>query len=241
MRKWRAATLLSRAGGGGPSSLLTGLGAYWALEEASGSRADATGNGNSASPTNTPGNAAGRVGNALSCVSASTQYLTVTSSTTVQSAAKFTIAGWFYLTTLATGGILAKWDGAGVAKEYRLDIPALNQLRMLVSFNGSTQTIATFTNGANWSTATWYFATGGYDGTNVWVTVNNGTRSNSAVAGTPFKGATDAVIGVADTAPSLPINGRIDELGYWQRDLTAGELTALYNSGSGITYPFTGT
>ena len=33
-------------------------------------------------------------------------------------------------------------------------------------------------------------------------------------------------------------NGSIDEVGIWDRDLTASEITELYNAGAGKTYPF---
>jgi hypothetical protein len=33
-------------------------------------------------------------------------------------------------------------------------------------------------------------------------------------------------------------NGAIDELGIWSRALSSGEITSLYNSGSGLAYPF---
>ena len=34
--------------------------------------------------------------------------------------------------------------------------------------------------------------------------------------------------------------GTIDEVGVWGRVLSASEVTALYNSGAGVAYPFTG-
>lgn len=34
------------------------------------------------------------------------------------------------------------------------------------------------------------------------------------------------------------INGTIDEVGIWGRALTSGEVTTLYNSGTGLQYPF---
>jgi hypothetical protein len=32
--------------------------------------------------------------------------------------------------------------------------------------------------------------------------------------------------------------GEIDEVGIWSRALTSGEISDLYNSGSGLSYPF---
>ena len=36
------------------------------------------------------------------------------------------------------------------------------------------------------------------------------------------------------------VNGIIDEVGIWSRALTASEVEELYNSGAGLSYPFTG-
>jgi hypothetical protein len=36
----------------------------------------------------------------------------------------------------------------------------------------------------------------------------------------------------------LQYNGNIDEFGFWNRALSASEVTLLYNSGTGLTYPF---
>lgn len=36
-------------------------------------------------------------------------------------------------------------------------------------------------------------------------------------------------------------NGAIDEVGIWSRVLSGAEITQLYNSGSGLSYPFTST
>jgi hypothetical protein len=47
------------------------------------------------------------------------------------------------------------------------------------------------------------------------------------------------VIGARRTSDNLwPFDGLIDEFGIWSRVLTASEITQLYNSGSGLTYPF---
>jgi hypothetical protein len=37
---------------------------------------------------------------------------------------------------------------------------------------------------------------------------------------------------------SFPLDGQMDEVGIWRRALTPAEITALYNSGTGLSYPF---
>ncbi len=61
------------------------------LKEASGTRVDSTGNGFDASPTNTPGNIAGKLGNALS-LNGSTQYLS--GSLSGMSNTNYTVSAW---------------------------------------------------------------------------------------------------------------------------------------------------
>ena len=46
----------------------------------------------------------------------------------------------------------------------------------------------------------------------------------------------ELLIGAADTSGGFAWDGLIDEVGFWNRDLTSTELTALYNSGAGLTY-----
>lgn len=48
-------------------------------------------------------------------------------------------------------------------------------------------------------------------------------------------------IGCTDNAgsPALYLSMTVDEWGIWDRTLSAGEVTTLYNGGSGLTYPFT--
>jgi hypothetical protein len=36
----------------------------------------------------------------------------------------------------------------------------------------------------------------------------------------------------------LETSGMVDEIGYWERDLSSSEVTTLYNAGAGLTYPF---
>lgn len=51
-------------------------------------------------------------------------------------------------------------------------------------------------------------------------------------------GTIGANVGTVDF--HVPYNGVIDEVGMWNRMLTPSEIAQLYNSGTGLTYPFTG-
>jgi len=43
---------------------------------------------------------------------------------------------------------------------------------------------------------------------------------------------------IGDDNLSEPLRGRIDEAGYWSKALTGNEVTELYNSGKGKSFPF---
>lgn len=53
-------------------------------------------------------------------------------------------------------------------------------------------------------------------------------------------GFTQLAIGILDrTTDYGPFDGKIDEVGIWNRKLTDAEVAQLWNSGSGLAYPFT--
>jgi hypothetical protein len=66
--------------------------------------------------------------------------------------------------------------------------------------------------------------------------VNYTTSLNSVSAGNNYENTilsmfAGDVSGIGYAGP-----GKMDEVGIWERELTAGEVSALYNGGSGITY-----
>lgn len=50
--------------------------------------------------------------------------------------------------------------------------------------------------------------------------------------------ASQAWIGASGSSPSLFFSGSIDEVGLWNRAITTSEVSQLYNTGLGSTYPF---
>jgi hypothetical protein len=52
----------------------------------------------------------------------------------------------------------------------------------------------------------------------------------------PLDGSAIFKIGTIDTGSEFTYSGLVDSTGLWGRPLTAPEVTALYNSGSGLPY-----
>jgi hypothetical protein len=226
--------------GGVPSSLLTDIAAYWKLDEAAGANnaLDAHANVLTLTQHASPGSAAGKVGTARTFASGSAQYFGRPSETLLQcGGVSITFALWCYPTSLSGGGILIGKDHSS-SREYVIDRNT-SRARMYIGGSG----LAMTDEGALTQNA-WNFVTGWWSAVDSTcrIQVNNGTVYAAAGPVTPVDGATEFDIG-ARTYPGFPDywNGYIDEVGFWKRLLSDPEKAALYNSGNGITYPFTGT
>lgn len=208
------------------SSLLNGLLGGWALEEASGDRADVLGV-YPLTPTNTPGNAAGKVGNAVALDG--TQYLLTAGNFIGSRPANFTFACWAYPTV--SGAFLMMMSTGLGWFELRMDIAGTAWQWVdgldVVSLAGGTVALNT-----------WQLLIGWWDGTTRRISKNDGTAAENAAA---LQVYVAAKLGIGVRPPStLPMTGRIDEAYVWDRVLTASERTSLYNGGAGRTYPFAG-
>ena len=80
----------------------------------------------------------------------------------------------------------------------------------------------------------WYMITVTYNGTG-WKTYINGTLKAQAI--TPFTLTDNKFqINKLHTFTGYSINGITDELGIWNKVLTSGEITQLWNNGAGLPY-----
>lgn len=219
------------------STLTTGITSFWKLEESSGTRVDDLG-ANNLGVSGSVGSATGKIGNAASF--SSPNYLTINDNASLKTGnTDFSVSAWVYLSSLAgVQSIIAKSGAPGSdssLSEYAL-----------YYFN-NTFTFATYGSGAP---AAGYAASTGSPSINTWyhlVGVHNyATNTNYLYvnAGTP---ASIVSVEHAETAASFqigafgggfPFGGRIDAAGFWRKALTSSEVTELYNSTSGIEYPF---
>ena len=209
--------------------------AYWSLEEASGTRVDATGRGNDLSPTAAPGNTTGKVGNALS-LNGSTQYISRADNADLSMGdIDFTIAGWFNIPSLATWALVTKWNTTGNHREYWLGYFS-SKFQFFVSSNGTAT--ASVAPAATSSTSAWHFVVCWHDSVNnfIKISVDDGAVASSSYSSGVFDDTTEFRIG-ADVNGSF-FGGPVDEVGIWKRVLTAAEITDLYNSGNGRDYAY---
>jgi hypothetical protein len=225
------------------SPLLTNLVSYWTLDEASGNAVDAVvASANDLTAVNAPGTAAGKINTSRSFTAASSRHFSRASNTLLRLGdIDFTWTAWAYLTSVPgiNNAILSRWTNNTGNREALLMYNNLGVFRFILSSNGagiSLQIDASSFGAA--SLNTWYFVCAWHDAVNNVVGISvNGAANTASYSSGVLLGAADFQIGAFNNANFW--DGRIDEVGFWKRVLTADERAELYNGGSGKGYPFT--
>lgn len=226
------------------NTLTYGLGAYFKLDEASGNRVSSVGSF-TATETGTMEVESGKVGLAAGN-SGGANRLNV-SDNAVFSVGANGICFAFWMRFDATGGNYTAVSKMGAAgdDEYTIDYGSAGRFRFFAyGADDSGPTIGTANTFGAGSTGTFYFILAWYDPADkkLYISVNNGTADASAAIapGIHGSGGQDFVIGSSYTGAAYTnnLNGFVDEIAVYNRLLTSDEKAALYNSGSGVTYPF---
>ncbi len=226
-------------------SLYAGLVSYWNLHDQSGSRLDLTGNANTLTNTNTVTSVDGLVGAASNFVLASSQRLQIASNATIQGGPKdYTFAFWTQLTTKPGTDmyLVSKYSAVSGQAEYEIlwntsaDRFVMNVYRATDSVN--------FIRGDSFgapSTGVWYFVCGWNDNVNLTsnIEINAGVTDSQLLGGTT-QAASAAVLALGSRGATGTgyLNGKMADVGRWDRVLTRQERTWLYNKGNGQRYPF---
>ncbi len=219
--------------------LHAGLAAYWPLDEASGTREDAHGV-NHLADFNTVGADAGKLQGAATFNQVD-EYLAHDDNDTLSTGdIDFTFSAWIRLGTIHFDSpIVIKGRVAGSNYEYLFFYASgPHRFRFMVSPDGGVVMGAVDADSFGPPDENvWYFVVGWHDSTGdtLNIQVNDG-----AVSSTPWTQGVHA-----GTAPfevgrifewGYYLGGRLDEIGFWKRVLTADERTLLYNGGRGYSY-----
>jgi large repetitive protein len=227
----------------GGLGLQTSCTAFWEFEDTS--WADATGNGTTLTAVDTPTSVSGNVGNAAS-LGNSLHALTAASNTNILAAAgSFSVAVWVNLpSAIGTSLIFNKRLGTFGNDEWGFGTIFSTSNRWAFScFNTSSSAFnALGTSGSGDFSTGWHHLVGTYDG---------GTKALSLYLDGAATGSGATLTGTAGSSASATLNfGRIgagavtsqnpllvDQAGFWKgRILSAGDVTALYNGGSGLSW-----
>jgi len=189
-----------------------------------------------------PGNAAGKIGNAVQLVRASSQYLQATDNADLSMGdIDFEISVDVMLDSTPAGAMVIYSRLSDTDRSVMLYWDnTVNRLKWLVTAtaNAWDASVTASTFGAL-STGVWYHINAYHDSVNnqIGVSVNNGTVDTANYAGGCRDSASPIVVGQQGGVAYW--DGRIDNLHIWKnRILTADERTALWNNSNGREYPF---
>lgn len=218
--------------GGPSSSLLFNLISYYKMDEASGTRADSTTNW-PLTAVNNPGSAAGIIGNGVNCTTAG---MGLTSGIPNTTQPKITLSVWVKRNSLTAFNQIGWFDTTNRLFGFNF----LNDGQLLCHCEGGSAVSGAIADA--FTTLRHYVMV--YDGT-IGVVANRIKlyRNGVLAAGLSVSGAVPSSY-LASGVLRIPRNGvadgLLDEVGLWVDALTQTQITALYNAGAGVTWPFTG-
>jgi len=227
----------------GSPHLLTGLVSYWKLDEGSGSVtagttfADSNAGGNTGTQNGTGFSGAAKLNNGQFNSASGGVFIEIPSATNLKPTGDFTWSAWARFDSTGDNCVLAKGDnGLGGAAEYLL--MSLGSGGYGLAFNAGG--VSTASPGSVPTTGVWYHLVGWWDSatnkanlrvndTTTYVSSTSGTLAmgNSVLRFEQYKNGAGAL---------YPLNGGVDEIGFWNRKLTAAEITLLYGSGTPPPY-----
>lgn len=219
-----------------PDGLLNGLVESWQLSEASSPYIGSVsytplGVGSSAISS-----VAAKVGNGLSFVSASSQWVSGADNPNHSFAGDFTILCWVNFTTVTgTQHIINKGNAGGFQfAEYMLRF-AGGVFNFKVGNGVSTVTL----NGAAPATGTWYFIAAWLDTTaqTINLQVNNGSISSTACTITSYDSNAGLRLGRDLGGGTNFLNLILNQVSLYNRVLLPSERSGWYNNGNGLAYP----
>jgi hypothetical protein len=223
-------------------ALTDNLISFWELEEASGTRVDAvTATGNDLTDHNTVGSTTGKVGNAAVFVEADQHYLSHVDNASLSTGdIDFSFSAWIYLTDLSPTepflDVVCKSNGT--TYEYELAwTKATNRVSFYVEGPSFVNATVIASNFGNLSAATWYHVVAWHDSVNDIIGIRINDSQTNTVSYSSGSKDTSYTFCMSSTNGGFAFwNGRIDQVGFWKKVLSAGEITQLYNGGAGLSY-----
>ncbi len=211
-----------------------GLVGYWTFDGAdthtSGKTDDKSGNGNVGTLVNSPTRTIGKIGQALSLNSTSTQYVTAGNNPT--SATAITYIAWVKFASFPTAYNTVMGKNGGGCNYSDMHVTSTGQLAIYVCGNSDIHYDATGTH--TLSAGTWYQLAMTYDSVRGLIGYVNGEVDNT-VAPNGALAANSATLSVGNDLQSSPryVNGIIDDVHLYSRALSSNEISRLYRIGLG--------
>lgn len=142
----------------------------------------------------------------------------------------FSITAW-YTTFHTEGGIMGCWAAGNGYKFYQVYGSGVMQFTLSNNWID-----AVITGGTALNDSTWHHVAATFDGTTLNLYVDGVTDANPVVAGLTQAYDVGRSIFIGSMGGSTYAEDLIDDVGIWNRVLSAVEVSALYNNGNGLAY-----
>jgi len=149
------------------------------------------------------------------------------------------ISLWFNRTSGASSSMILGYNGASGAEVRIYDFIGAGDYIFGDGINvGNNMNYTTFWTDNNWTHIVFVITDSTHyklyrNGVDVTASTNLG-----GTFGTAINTASPTYLAVGKLLPSNFLKGVVDEIGIWSRALNSTEVTQLYNSGTGVSYPF---
>jgi hypothetical protein len=226
-----------RNGGTIPSSLLTGLLGYWKLDESSGNASDSVGSTTGVS-TDITYTATGKISRCFTFNNSSSQLL-LGNATAIKPTSAISISFWMKTATAPAVEAMII-DCLSENNGYRISLYLDGGFGFI--FGNGTSILDAYVGSGSFGNLyddAWRHIVLTFDGTTAKCYFNNTNNPaedetwNNVIS----HDTADIYIG-SNSSNSRHYEGTLDEIGIWNRALTADEVSTLYNAGAGKTHPF---
>ena len=164
-------------------------------------------------------------------------FVDIDNNTIMDGLGAFSVSQW--VKTDTTAGELASF---GSDQQIRLSFNGATPRKFKGDIDVNETTRQTVTGTTTVVTGTWYHLVMTYDGTDQKLYVDGGLEDTNNNTSLTLKNASQIItIGGWGFGSSVILDwdGLVDQTAIWDRAITAAEVTTIYNSGSGLAYPFT--
>jgi hypothetical protein len=215
-----------------PSPLIDGLVGYWKLDETSGNAIDSVNGNDGTLVGGVTQNVAGKLSNAYE-FNGSTGQVSIGTSASLKPE-QITVSAWVNLTSINGLTNIVFSSLSIVSSCYRGFAMRISTMGGLGFYLGANSTGSSFSDSLSTNLlvpGVWTHCVHTYDG-NKLLTYIDGVllKTNNIYKTIAFDTSSNVFIGGRSVEY---FNGKLDEIGVWNRALAADEITALYNSGSG--------
>jgi hypothetical protein len=216
-------------------SLLNGLMGYWKLDETTGAVLDSPGILNGTNFGATRGSS-GKLGNSYTFTAAENDYVDI--GKVCKPTTGITLTSWIYPSVQINdwAGLIINLTSYGIDDQngYSMFIDSSKLVCELFNRTNFSQVYSNTIITPN----TWHFVALSWNGAIMNVYVDSNFPDASQLRTSLIAYDIDSSLRLGSHSPNYDYNGRLDEVGIWNRALSIDELYTIYNKGNGLTYPF---